>query len=167
MNSRFLQLVLLACLSTWCVAIAQTSKQEKTTMPKLDPNKLAHTLAVGTKAFAHFRHGLAKGEWQSFLAMLTDDFTFHFPQGKYQGKHKGKDKAQEFFAYVSSVFSTGITITEVLRVSASETNVVFEFRDEGSLREQPYKNRVAVSFDVRGDRISSYREYFGSDGKSN
>lgn len=94
---------------------------------------------------------------------------FHFllSAGQYQGEHTGKDKAKEFFAYVSSVFSTGITITEVLRVSASETNVVFEFRDEGSLRDQPYKNRAAISFDVCGDKISGYREYFGSDGKSN
>jgi ketosteroid isomerase-like protein len=167
MNSRFLQLILLVCISHWCVAIAQTSKPEKTTMNQLDPKKVAHTLAVGNNAFSHFRHGLAKGEWQAFLDLLTDDFTFHFPQGKYQGEHKGKDKAKEFFAYVSSVFSTGITITEILRVSASETNVVFEFRDEGGLRDQPYKNRVAVSFDVRGEKISGYREYFGSDGKSN
>lgn len=136
-------------------------------MTPVDSQKIAHTLAVGNQAFDHFRHGLAKGEWQAFLDLLTDDFTFYFPQGKYQGEHKGKDKAKEFFAYVSSVFSTGINITEVLRVSASETNVVFEFRDEGRLRDQPYKNRVAVSFDVRGDKISGYREYFGSDGKSN
>ena len=44
--------------------------------------------------------------------------------------------------------------------------MVFEFRDEGLLLNQPYKNRVAVSFDVRGEQISGYREYFGSDGKS-
>jgi len=43
---------------------------------------------------------------------------------------------------------------------------VFEFRDEGVMRGQPYKNRVAVAFDVRDDKICAYREYFGSDGKS-
>lgn len=31
----------------------------------------------------------------------------------------------------------------------------------------PYKNRVAVAFDIRDDKICAYREYFGSDGKSN
>jgi len=30
-----------------------------------------------------------------------------------------------------------------------------------------YKNRVVVSFDIREDKICGYREYFGSDGKSN
>jgi ketosteroid isomerase-like protein len=53
------------------------------------------------------------------------------------------------------------------RVTYNETTVVFEFRDEGLMLGQPYKNRVAVSFDVRGDQIAAYREYFGSDGKSN
>jgi hypothetical protein len=32
---------------------------------------------------------------------------------------------------------------------------------------EPYANRIAVSFDVRGNKICGYREYFGSDGKSN
>lgn len=32
---------------------------------------------------------------------------------------------------------------------------------------QPYKNRIAISFDVRNDKICVYREYLGSDGKSN
>ena len=30
-----------------------------------------------------------------------------------------------------------------------------------------YKNRVAISLDVRGDKVCAYREYLGSDGKSN
>jgi len=52
-------------------------------------------------------------------------------------------------------------------VTSNETTVVFEFRDEGMMWKEPYKNRIAVSFDVRGDKICGYREYFGSDGKSN
>lgn len=130
-------------------------------------DRTARTMEVARRAFDHFRNGLARGEWEPFLGMLTDDFTFSFPTGKYQGQHRGKDKAAEFFKYVSETFSEGIVITEVLKVTGNETTVVFEFRDEGKLRGQPYKNRVAVSLDVRGDRISAYREYFGSDGKSN
>jgi len=98
--------------------------------------------------------------------MLTDDFTFWFPTGKFHGLNVGKERAQEFLQYVSESFSSGITLTSVDRVTSNETTVVFEFRDEGMLLGQPYKNRVAVSFDVCGDKICSYREYFGSDGKS-
>jgi ketosteroid isomerase-like protein len=125
------------------------------------------TLKVGRKAFEHFTHGLASGEWNAFLDMLAEDFTFWFPMGKYHGLNVGKKRAQEFFQYVSEAFSPGLTLTSLDSVTSNETTVVFEFRDEGLLVGQPYKNRVVVAFDVRGDQICGYREYFGSDGKSN
>lgn len=124
------------------------------------------TLKVAEKAFEHFTHGLATGEWEGFLDMLTEDFTFWFPIGKFRGLNEGKDRAKEFFEYVSASFSSGLKLTSLDRVTSNETTVVFEFRDEGLLFNQPYKNRAAVSFDIRGDKISGYREYFGSDGKS-
>jgi len=125
-----------------------------------------NTLTVAHQAFEHFQHGLATGEWNAFLDMLTEDFSFWFPMGKFHGLNEGKEKAREFFQYVSQAYKSGLTVT-LDRVTSNETTVVFEFRDEGLLFGELYKNRVAVSFDVRGDKICSYREYFGSDGKSN
>ena len=125
-----------------------------------------NTLKVAHWAFEHFTHGLATGEWNQFLDMLTDDFTFWFPMGQYHGLNSGKERARAFFQYVSESFSQGLSVT-LDRFTSNETTVVFEFRDEGLLLGQTYKNRVAVSFDVRGDKICGYREYFGSDGKSN
>ncbi len=46
-------------------------------------------------------------------------------------------------------------------VNAEDDRVVFELRDSGKLRGQPYRNLVAISLDVRGEKISGYREYFG------
>lgn len=126
-----------------------------------------NTLKVAHQAFEHFTHGLATGEWNQFLDLLTEDFSFWFPMGKYHGLNVGKQTAKEFFQYVSEAFSPGLTLTSLDHVTSNETTVVFEFRDEGMLLGQPYKNRVAVSFDVRGDKICGYREYFGSDSKSN
>jgi ketosteroid isomerase-like protein len=128
--------------------------------------KTQNTLKVGHQAFEHFTHGLATGEWDLFLEMLTDDFTFWFPVGSFHGLNVGKERAREFFQYVDGVFG-GITITSLERVTSSETTVVFEFRDEGHMRGEPYKNRIAVSFDIDGDKICGYREYLGSDGESN
>ena len=125
-----------------------------------------HTLKIAQQAFEHFKHGLANGEWQGFLDMLTEDFTFWFPLGKFHGWNHGKERAIEFFQFVSVAFNRGIKLTSLDRITSNQTTVVFEFRDEGLLFGQPYKNRVAVFFDVRGDKICSYREYFGSDGKS-
>ncbi|MBW4614831.1 MAG: nuclear transport factor 2 family protein [Desmonostoc vinosum HA7617-LM4] len=125
--------------------------------------KAENTLKVAQQAFEQFKHGLAVGDWQAFLDMLTEDFTFWFPLGKFQGINIGKERAREFFQYVSSCFQGGLTL-ELDRLTSNETTVVFQFRDQGILFTQPYKNRVAVSFDVRGDKICGYREYFGSDG---
>ena len=130
-------------------------------------NKKENTLKVAHQAFEYFSNGLATGEWNNFLGMLTEDFSFWFPQGKYHGLNVGKERAKEFFNYVSQAFSSGLNITSVERVTSSDTTVVFEFRDEGKLMGEPYKNRVAVSFDIRENKICGYREYFGSDGKSN
>lgn len=124
------------------------------------------TLTVARQAFAHFEHGLATGDWQAFLDMLTDDFSFWFPLGQFHGLNVGKERAIEFFNYVSEVYSQGLTLT-LDRVTSNETTAVFEFRDQGLMWGNPYKNRVAVSFDVRGNKICGYREYLGSDGKSN
>jgi ketosteroid isomerase-like protein len=53
-----------------------------------------------------------------------------------------------------------------VRRSGGANTFVYEFRDEGTLRGEPYRNRVAISLDVCGGKICGYREYFGSDGKS-
>jgi ketosteroid isomerase-like protein len=125
-----------------------------------------NSLKVAHQAFEHFTHGLATGEWQPFMDMLSDDFTFWFPVGPYHGLNVGKERVYEFFQYVSDAFKPGLSVT-LDRITSNDTTVVFEFRDEGWLRGEPYKNRVAVSFDVRDNKICAYREYFGSDGKSN
>ncbi|WP_250122736.1 nuclear transport factor 2 family protein [Chroococcidiopsis sp. CCMEE 29] len=125
-----------------------------------------NTLKVAHQAFEYFRHGLATGEWNQFIDTLTDDFTFWFPVGPYHGLNVGKERAIAFFQYVSETFGEGLSLT-LDRVTSNETTVVFEFRDEGIMGGKPYKNRVAISFDIRGDKICGYREYFGSDGKSN
>lgn len=126
-----------------------------------------NTLKVAYQAFENLKYGLATQEWTPMLDLLTEDFTFWFPVGPYHGLNVGKEKSKVFFQYVSEVFGRTIKITSLERVTSNETTVVFEFRDEGMMWSEPYKNRIAVSFDVRGDKICGYREYFGSDGKSN
>jgi ketosteroid isomerase-like protein len=158
---RMTGLVLLCVLAIgagWIAAPAVATARAAT----LDTPK-----AVADKAFDGLTQGLATGKWDAFFALLADDFTFWFPTGKYLGQHQGKAQAVEFFQYVSSAFPGGIRVVEVLRRSGSGNTYVYEFRDEGTLRGEPYKNRVAISLDVCGDKICGYREYFGSDGKTN
>ena len=121
--------------------------------------------AGADQAFAHLRSALATGQWEPFFGLLDDNFEFWFPTGKFIGRHKGKSEAVEFFRYVSTAFPGGLRVTEVLHRSGGGTTFVYEFVDEGSLRGEPYQNRVAISLDVCGQKICGYREYFGSDGK--
>ena len=110
-------------------------------------------------AFQNFAHGLATGEWELFLAMSTDDFNFSFPMGKFKGEHIGKEKAAEFFYYLSNrVFSQGLFLA-VKRITYNSQTAVFEVISEGKMFETLYRNQGAISFDIRGDKISGYREY--------
>ena len=57
------------------------------------------------------------------------------------------------------------------RVHVSGDTAMLEFKDEGTMvlpgvPPKPYRNRVAIALDFRGDRVCGYREYFGSDGTS-
>lgn len=123
------------------------------------------TRKVAQNAFSLFQQGLATGKWTPFLDCLTDDFVFWFPVGKYRGRNEGKEKAAEFFQYVSRLYPLGLTLY-LERITSNENTVVFELHDEGLIRgEVLYRNRAAISFDVRGNQICAYREYLGSDGK--
>lgn len=125
------------------------------------PPRVRTPKQVAEEAFGDLRKGLATGEWQPWLDRLTDDFTLHFPLGRFQGLNEGKERAVEFFTFVSQAYPDGLEITEVLGVTAEGNRVVFEFEDTGSLRGQPYHNVVAISLDVCGEQICGYREYFG------
>ncbi len=127
----------------------------------LSPRKLPNPEGVARDAFDKFKHGLATGEWKSFLNVLTDDFVFHFPKGQFAGRFEGKNKAAEFFAFVRQAYPNGLHVTEVVNVARSGNTVMFEFLDEGELRGEPYKGRVVVVLEVRGEQISAYREFFG------
>ena len=125
----------------------------------------AQTRQVAETAFSLWQQGLATGKWEPFLDCLTDDFVFWFPVGKYRGRNEGKEKAAEFFHYVSQIYPQGLTI-HLERITSNENTVVFELNDEGLIRGAIlYRNRAAISFDVRGEQICAYREYLGSDGK--
>lgn len=120
-------------------------------------------LETAKRAFSRFREGLASGRWDPFTQMLTEDVEVCFPLGEFAGRNRGRDRAKAFFAHVANTFPQGLTV-ELERICQGGQTVMFELRDRGELRGAPYENRVVIAFDVRGDRIASYREYFGTDG---
>jgi ketosteroid isomerase-like protein len=117
-------------------------------------------LAIAQQTFQHFAAGLATAQWQPFLDMLTDDFTFWFPAGPFRGWNVGKDRAAEFFQAVAQIFDQGLSVT-VQRTTQNDTTIVFEIQSSGVMLGQPYQNQAAIAFDVRGNQICGYREYLG------
>jgi hypothetical protein len=85
-----------------------------------------NTLKVAHQAFENLHHGLATGEWNLMLDILTEDFTFWFPVGPYHGLNVGKERAKAFFDYVSEVFGQTIRLTSLERVTSNES---FEIRE--------------------------------------
>jgi ketosteroid isomerase-like protein len=117
------------------------------------------TPEVAQVAFNRFSEGLLHKNWDLFLEILTDDFTFSFPTGKFKGENTGTEKAAEFFQYVSEVvFPEGLVLT-LKRITSNDKTAVFEVTAEGKMFDQPYRNQAAISFDMRDNKICAYREY--------
>ena len=117
-----------------------------------------NTLAIANLAFEAWKMGLATGNWEAFLNLLTEDFTFSFPVGKYQGLHQGKESAKDFFEYVSKIYSEGLQ-ADLKRTLQADQTVIFEIESSGQMLGQAYHNQASVFFEVRGEKISNYREY--------
>lgn len=119
------------------------------------------TLQIAQAAFQDFSQGLALGDWDAFLARLSNDFTFWFPVGPFKGTHTGKQKAAEFFASVSAIFPEGLRLT-ILQITTNATTVVFEVRSEGRIGDHPYQNQAAIAFDIQNKQVCGYREYLNT-----
>jgi hypothetical protein len=117
-----------------------------------------NTLAIANLAFKAWKMGLATGNWEAFLNLLTDDFSFSFPVGKYQGIHQGKASAKEFFEYVSKIYSEGLGV-DLKRTLQTDKTVIFEIESSGQMLGQAYRNQASVFFEIRGEKICHYREY--------
>lgn len=100
------------------------------------------------------------GDFGAYLAMLTEDYVFSMPLGEFRGQNVGRERAEACFRVIAAS-EPHLHYHDPLRVSRQGDTVVIEFEDDGTIFGQPYRNRIASSFDVRGDKICGYREYFG------
>ena len=92
--------------------------------------------------------------------MLTDDYTFCLPIAEFRERTVGKNRAAECYRQIAAA-NPKLKFEEPVRISANGNTVVIEFEDAGMIMGFPYRNRITSSFDVRGDQICGYREYFG------
>jgi ketosteroid isomerase-like protein len=118
---------------------------------------------IAHQAFAAFSQGWLTGDFQPFLAMLTDEFNFSYPYGKYRGQFSGTDGKAQIMAQCRGHSEAGdyLKFQPPHHITSSETTVMFEFECEGVIEGEAYHGRIAIALDVSGDRISGFREYFG------
>lgn len=122
-----------------------------------DPDPITRT---ALNAWRHLADAHREGDFSGYLAMITDDYVFSMPLGEFRGRNVGRERAAECYRQIAAS-EPKLKFHEPLRVTRQGDTVVIEFEDEGTIKGQPYHNRIASSFDVRGERICGYREYFG------
>jgi limonene-1,2-epoxide hydrolase len=115
---------------------------------------------IALQAFVYLAERHQKGNFQPYLDMLTDDYTFYAPADGFRGKNVGKGRAAAFYHTITAA-KPNFTFSKPLRITSNGFTVVIEFTDEGTLMGQPYFNRIASSFDIKEGKICGYREYFG------
>ncbi len=117
-------------------------------------------LRTAMEALRLMGEGHKTGDFGPYLSMLTEDYTFSMPVGRFRGEHRGRAEAEACYQGIAAS-KPEITFHPPSRVTRQGSTVVVEYQDEGTIGDKPYRNRIAGSFDVRGDRICGYREYFG------
>jgi ketosteroid isomerase-like protein len=117
-------------------------------------------LRIGRIGLQRFREGWATGAWRPFLELLAPSFVQRAPIGPLRGKDVGLDEARRHFRSLT-LLGARLQLGEPFRVAASESGATFELEVTGELYGLPYRNRLALSFDVADGRITGLREYFG------
>jgi ketosteroid isomerase-like protein len=121
------------------------------------------TLKIAQQAFDAFAEGWGSSDFQPFLEMLTDEFTFWYPYGKYRGKFSGREGKAKIIAkcrdHSEAVDCLSFSLPH--HITRSDTTVMFEFECEGIIGGESYRGRLAIALDVSNDKISGFREYFG------
>lgn len=102
-----------------------------------------------------------RGEgFDAWLEHLADDVVVTMPTGPFRGDNEGIEAARAICRGIAAA-SPRLVYDAPLRVSSAGSTVVIEFDDHGTIAQQPYRNRIAASFDVRDGKVAAYREYFG------
>lgn len=120
------------------------------------------TLATEKVAFKLWSKGWDTGDFDGYIGMLSDDFTFSYPMGDHRGLYRGKEGKMHMIEKCREHTAANHRLTFIItNITSNSKGVVFEFDAAGKFGEYPYKGRNAIAFDITGDKISGFREYLG------
>ncbi len=121
------------------------------------------TLKIAQQAFEHLAQGWSTGNFQPYIDLLSDEVKYWVPVGKQRNTSFGYESKEQMSSRLWRRKEKGdrLTFSPPDHVTSNDITVTFEFESQGTIRNQPFKGRNAISFDVKGDKISDVREYFG------
>lgn len=114
-------------------------------------------------AYDLFAQGWASGNFDPYIALLADEMEFWFPTGAHRGKYSGAAGREQMIAKCRDHVAAGdrLTLHPPQYVQVGERSVMFEFDAEGNYAGKPYKGHNAIAFEMQGDQVFGFREYFG------
>jgi ketosteroid isomerase-like protein len=151
-----------AALTAWPLVSAAQSQPAQT--PQVAQAAQTANKAILDTAVDHFYAGWAYGNWEPFLATLSDDFIFQFPAGPHAGRHVGAVAKQKMIAFVTEHAKAGNRVTNVqmtLRINNGEW-IVTNDRGRGVIDGKPYDQLHAIFMRAKDGKIVEFREYFGN-----
>lgn len=107
-------------------------------------------------AMNHWIIGAATGDWTRLIAMLDSSVTFHLPVEGFSGVRHGTDDAIRCFAWLSETMRADLVVHSILM---GEAGVAFEVRVTGTMREEPFTQRLCLVFEMRDGLVTGFREY--------
>ena len=93
-----------------------------------------------------------RGNWQPYMELLTDDYTFRVVSGKKLSKTWDVRAALSLHNRLT-VDREPLYLDEPIRMLQQENTVLFEFEDN------EHEFGAAFSFDLRGGKIAACRAY--------
>jgi ketosteroid isomerase-like protein len=125
-----------------------------------DAHMITSPRRIALQAWEHNAQGHRGEGFDKWYATLSENVAITMPLGQFRGENKGIAKARQIYESIASA-SPKLIYEEPLRISESDSTVVIEFDDHGTIAGYPYRNRIAASFDIKDGKVAAYREYFG------
>lgn len=120
-------------------------------------------LRTANLAMDRFDAGWQTGNWHPFLAVLTDDFSFWFPEEPARGRFEGAAGRRAITEWTAFHATNGNRVRgQRRRATVADHRVFYEYDSVGSSPgTAAYRNWELIILDIRGNRISALHEYWG------
>jgi limonene-1,2-epoxide hydrolase len=123
-------------------------------------SQVVDPVAVALEAWRRNGVGHGGGSFEPLYEILHDDVVITMPLGQFRGENHGIAAARQIYEAIAAA-NPRFVYESPLHVAQQGQTVLIEFDDHGTIAGFPYRNRIVGSYDIRGNKVAAYREYFG------